>query len=167
MLFLMKVSFICFISASSSWKINWDSTFFNLPVIELSVYLEKMTSINCDKLLQKALSLIQQQRRKILTPIGGITVVKSLTIPKLNHLFIPLPNPKQDVISSLIRSLFKFIWKSKCDKVKREIVTLDYQKNGFKMVNITNFMTSLKCSWIKKLSHGYKPWMNFFFINKC
>lgn len=125
-----------------------------------------MTSLNYNKQLPKVFSLIQQWRRRILTPIGRITVVKSLIIPKLNHLFILLPNPIQDVILSLSKSLYEFIWNSKCDKVKREIVTLDYLKGGLKMVNISNFMASLKCLWIKKLTQGYKPWMDFFFINK-
>lgn len=64
-------------------------------------------------------------------------------------------------MSSLIKSLFKFIWKSKCDKVRREIITLDFLKGGLKMVNIANFMASIKCSWIKKLTQGYKHWMDF------
>lgn len=59
--------------------------------------------------------------------------------------------PKQNVISSLIKSLFEFIWKSKCDKVKKEIVTL-VLKGGLEMVNISNFMASFKYSWIKKLT---------------
>lgn len=93
---------------------------------------------------------------------GRITVVKSMIISKLYHLFISLPNPKQDVISFLIKSLFEFIWKSKCDKVKKEIVTLGYLKGGLTMVNISSFMAALKCSWIKKLTQGYKPGMDFF-----
>lgn len=46
--------------------------------------------------------------------------------------------PKQDAILSLIRGLFEFIWKSKCDKVKREVVSFDFLKGGLKMVNIAN-----------------------------
>lgn len=146
----------------SRWKLDWGFTSFNLLGIEFSVDLDKMTSINYNKQLPKVFSLIQQCWRRILTPIGRITVVKSFIIPKLNLLFISLPNPKQDVISSLIKSQFEYILKSKCDKVNREIGTLDYLKGGLKMVNISNFIASLQCSWIKKLTQGYKPWMNFF-----
>lgn len=148
----------------SRWKLDWGSTSFNLLGIEFSVDLDKMTSLNYNKQLPKVFSLIQQWKRRILTPIGRITVVKSLIIPKLNHLFISLPNPMQDVILSLSKSLFELIWNSKCNKVKREIVTLDYLKGGLKMINISNFMASLKCSWIKTLTQGYKPWMDFFFF---
>lgn len=31
------------------------------------------------------------------------------------------------------------------------------------MVDINNFITSLKCSWIKRLTKAHKPWMDFLF----
>ena len=130
--------------------------------IEFSVDLDKITSLNYDHQIPKVFSLIEQWKRRILTPIGRITVVKSLIIPKLNHLFISLPNPKQEVVTSLIKKLFEFIWKSRCDKVKREIVTQNFLKGGLKMVNIHNFIASLKCTWIKKLTQCHKPWMDIF-----
>lgn len=42
-------------------------------------------------------------------------------------------------------------------KLRDKFVSLDYLKGGFKTINIINFMTSLKCSRIKKLTQGYKP----------
>jgi hypothetical protein len=84
-------------------------------------------------------------------------------LPKLNHLFISLPTPTKEKISSLCKDIFEFIWKSKCDKVKRSIVTQDYQSGGLKMVNIDNFITSLKCSWVKRLvTTNDKPWLDIF-----
>jgi hypothetical protein len=43
-------------------------------------------------------ALIEQWKRRILTPIGRTTVIKTLLIPKLNHLFISLPTPKKETI---------------------------------------------------------------------
>ena len=51
---------------------------------------------------------------------------------------------------SLCRNIFQFIWKSNCNKVKRQIVTQDFLKGGLKMLDINNFTASLKCTWIKK-----------------
>lgn len=31
------------------------------------------------------------------------------------------------------------------------------------MVDINNFITALKCSWIKRLTKSYKPWMDIFY----
>lgn len=58
--------------------------------------------------------------------------------------------------------MFVFVWKSKCDKVKRVVVSQDYLSGGLKMVNVDFFIKSLKCSWIKKLTKNNKPWLDIF-----
>ena len=83
-------------------------------------------------------------------------------LSKLNHLFISLPTPKHEIIASLCEDVFEFIWKAKCDKVKRVVVTKDYYCGVLKMVNIDNFIKSLKCSWIKKFTASNQPWKDIF-----
>ena len=51
-----------------------------------------------------------------------------------------------------------FLWMSKRNKAKRQIVTQVALKGGLKMLDIYNFVCSLKCSWIKRLILNYKPW---------
>lgn len=84
--------------------------------------------------------MIQQWKRRILTPLGRVTVVKTLLLPKLNHLFIYLSSPDKEIISSLNNLFYEFIWSSKMDKVKRQQVTQDYLKGGIKMLDIINFL---------------------------
>lgn len=145
------------------WKLNWGCTTFNLLGIEFCVELDKITELNYNIQLPKILSLIQQWNRRVLTPVGRVTVAKTLILPKLNHLFISLPTPDKAFLSSLNTAIFNFIWKSKGDKVKRKIVTQDYTKGGLKMLDVHNFVSSLKCLWIKRLTLKHKPWMDIFF----
>ena len=35
-------------------------------------------------------------------------------------------------------------------------------KGGLKMLDINNFIASLTCTWIKKLTNGDKPWIEIF-----
>lgn len=84
-------------------------------------------------------------------------MTKTLMLPKLNHLFISLPTPNEAFLSSFNRAIFKFLWKSKVDKVKRQIVIQDYTKGGLRMLDVYNFVYSLKCSWIKSLTLKPKP----------
>ena len=114
--------------------------------------------MNFNDVLTKIKSFIQQWNRRILTPIGRITVFKTLILSKLNHLFLSLPTPKNEIIASLCKDIFEFIWKAKCDKVKRVVVTQDYYCWGLKMVK------SLKCSWIKKLRTSNQPWKDIFLV---
>ena len=95
---------------------------------------------------------MSKRKRRILSPIGRITVVKTLIIQKLNHLFISLPTPTKNVISSLTKDIFEFIWKCRSEKIKRSLVTQDYLSGGLKMINIDHFITALKSSWIKRLT---------------
>lgn len=79
-------------------------------------------------------------------------------MPKLNHLFKSPPTPDKAFLSSLNTAIFDLIWTSKGDKVKRQCVNQDYTKGGFKMLDVHNFVSSLKCSWIKRLTLEHKPW---------
>ena len=63
-------------------------------------------------LIPKVIALIQQWRRRFLTPIGRITVIKTLLIPKLNHLFISIPNPKKEIVSLLYKAMFESSYKT-------------------------------------------------------
>lgn len=112
------------------WKLEWGCTKFNLLGIEFSVELEKIVSLNYSVQIPKIKALIQQWKRRILTPFGRVTVVKTLLLPKLNHLFISLPSPDKEIISSLTNLFYEFIWNSKIDKVKRQLITQDYLKGG-------------------------------------
>jgi hypothetical protein len=58
---------------------------------------------------------------QILTPIGKITITKSLIISKLNHLFLTIPSPKENIINQLVSKIYSFIWDNKPDKIKREV----------------------------------------------
>lgn len=57
--------------------------------------LDRIKDFNYNIQLPKITAMIQQWKRRILTPIGRDTVAKSLIVQHLNHLFISLPNPYQ------------------------------------------------------------------------
>ena len=45
-----------------------------------------------------------------LTPFGRLTVIKTLPIPKINHLILALPNPSEEVIKSFENDLYNFFY---------------------------------------------------------
>ena len=47
--------------------------------------------------------------------------------------------------------MYDFIWDSKPAKIKRDILTMDYEKGGLKMIDLEIFMKSLKIGWIKRM----------------
>ena len=86
-----------------------------------------------------------------LTPYGRNTVLKSLLLPKLNHLFSALPRPPDLVIDKFQKECFKFIWRNKPDKVKRDTIMLCPEHGGFKVPNIRKVISSQKLKWIQRL----------------
>ena len=47
--------------------------------------------------------------------------------------------------------MYDFLWDSKPAKIKREILTMDYEKGGLKMIDLETFIKSLKICWIKRM----------------
>ena len=71
-----------------SAKLDWGSSEFNLLGIDFSVDLERIPQMNYTKALDKARKTMKNWNTRLLTPIGRITVIKSLLLSKFTHLFI-------------------------------------------------------------------------------
>ena len=94
-------------------------------------------------------------KKRFLTPIGRVTVIKTLLIPKLNHLFISKPNPKMEIISLSCKAMFEFLWNSKVYKVRKQ----DCFSGSLKMVDINSCIISLTCT-----CNSNKPWLDMFLL---
>ena len=110
--------------------------------------------LNYDKKLVKLKTILNNWSKRYLTPIGKITVVKSLLISQFNHFFISLPNPSENFMKTLNNILFNFVWNNKPDKIKREIIIKNYEEGGLKMLHLKSFISALKLSWIRKILRG-------------
>lgn len=124
---------------SVSWKVVWIgskkysnhklcqeielmwTTNFKLLGIQYDVDLSKIIRMNYDKKLVKIKSTVEQWKKRNLTPIGKVTLIKSLIISQLNHLFISLPTPEISFLTNLNNILFNFLWNSNVDKIKRKL----------------------------------------------
>ena len=92
--------------------------------------------------------------KRSLTVLGRITVVKSLLVSKLNYLFLSSPNPTEEIMKNIDRSLHTFIWEGKPDKISRNQLSQPYGLGGAKMINIHLHAQSLKMSWMRRLFNG-------------
>ena len=88
--------------------------------------------------------------RRELTPLGRITVVKSLLLPLLTHLFIYLPNPADNVLQKINKMFSNFVWQGP-NKIKGNVVVKTYEQGGLKLTDISEYMKSLKLSWLRKM----------------
>ena len=115
------------------WKLSWGKTNFKLLGINFHINLDEIQRINFTDKIQKIKSLIQLLKRRYLTPLGKITVIKTLSLPILNHLFISIPNPNDQITEEINDVLFEFLWKGPA-KIKYNVIIKQYCEGGLKMV---------------------------------
>ena len=90
-----------------------------------------MEDLNYNMVMEAASNLVHHWPRRNLTVLGRITVVKSLLIPKFNHLILSIPNPTKAFLKRLQKMIYEFVWKKKKDKISRDQLSNDYADGGF------------------------------------
>ena len=99
--------------------LKWTTT-FKLLGIFFDVDLTNIPKINYVKKLVKIKNIINHWKKRLL---GRISIIKSLLISQLNHLFISLPMPSVNYLKNLIEILFHYLWNIKVDRIKRKQIT--------------------------------------------
>ena len=141
--------------------LTWGVTEFDLLGVTFAVDLDKMIDLNCSNIVNKVEKELKKWKRRYLTPIGKITVLKTLILPKFNHIFMFIPNPKIILIKELNNMFYKFIWEDKPDKIIRKQLTRGYIQGGLKMLDLTWFIKGLKISWVCWLyKNTCAPWIH-------
>ena len=125
-------------------------TAFKLLGINFHIEFEQMQQINFKEKIQKIRSLIKLWNRQYLTPLGKITVIKTLLLPILNHLFISIPNPAKQTIKELNNIFFDFLWNGPA-KIKQNVVIKQYWEGGLQMINLKAFIDSMKLTWLRRV----------------
>ena len=127
-------------------KIEWVSGNFSVLGIIFNTQLDDLWVINTRKRLEDINRLLAQWKKRHLTLIGKITVIKTLAISKLVHIFNTLPNPPKDFTISLERIFFKFIWNGKPDKIKRKNMKKLYKDGRLTSSLLDSFQKGKKFS---------------------
>ena len=71
------------------YKLNWISEgYFRYLGIDFSVELSQMVDHNYQEKINEIKRQMAVWRKRTLTSLGRVTIVKSLFIPKLNYLFL-------------------------------------------------------------------------------
>ena len=133
---------------NTNYKFEWGATDFSFLGREFSVEITKIPEMNYSNVVSKIDKLLTGWKRRCLTPIGKVTVIKNLAISKLNHIIMACPLGRMEYIKQLENKFFVFLWGDKPDRVKRINITQSYQKGGLKMINLDFFVKAMKSTWI-------------------
>ena len=137
------------------YKMNWVGVnHFNYLGVTLCTDLNAIVNVNYTTTMQAITKQIHHWSKRFLTVLGRIVVVKSLLVPKLNHLVLSLPSPDNNVISELNSTFHHFIWGGKIDRISRNQMALPCNKGGTGMVQLESFIKALKITWIRRILKG-------------
>ena len=98
--------------------------------LHFSVNIDEIEKLNYTPKLKEIGNTLQIWFKQILTPIGKITITKSLIISKLNHLFLTIPSPKENIVNQLVSKIYSFNWDNKPDKIKGEVLSQNCDMGG-------------------------------------
>ena len=137
-------------------NLKW-SRKFKLLGIDFDNNLENMQDNFIDK-TKRIEKMLFSWSYRYLTPIGKVTIVKTLGLSKLSHVALVIPNPNKDMIKNLNTSFFKFIWNKGSEKVSREDAKLPLKNGGLGMPDILKFWTAFKFSWFRRILTSDSFW---------
>jgi len=115
--------------------------------IIFDVDLKKMVELNFKNKIASLQSVIQFWKRRYLTPLGKIIIVKTLLRPLLTYLFISLPSPGSNILKQIQNCFNNFIWDGP-NKIKHNILIKSYEDGGLNMIDVYSFEKSMKLTWI-------------------
>ena len=93
-----------------------------------------------------------------LTLFGKVMIIKALGVSSLIYSTSNINVPK-DIIRNVKGRLFRFIWKNKRDKIRRERLHQDYDKGGLRMTDIETMIKALRLAWTPRLlREGHPNW---------
>jgi len=134
------------------YKMNWvGDQYFSYLGVTLCTNLNDIVNVNYNTTMQAIAKQIHHWSKRFLTVLGRIVVVKTLLLPKLNHLVLSLPTPDDSFISDINSKFYHFIWGGKTDRISRNQMALASNRGGTSMVQFESFAKALKITWIRRL----------------
>ena len=132
-------------------KFEWNPTSFRVLGIMFSTNIDDIIKLNYGHKLRDVQNLLATWSKRNLTPLGKVTVIKTLAMSKLIHLFANLPDPSPGFLGELSRSFYKFLWDGKKSKLSKSYVCANYGEGGLRMLDVYSFLAALKISWLKRI----------------
>ena len=137
---------------------------FRLLGVGFTTDSHDLFKLNFQPKLETLIRILRVWSQRDLTPLGKITIVKTLGLSQFIFLLSVLPKPPDTFIQEVESLIYTFIWNKKPDKIKRKTLIGDYNEGGLRMLHLQSIITGLKCAWIKRLlnSENNGKWKCFF-----
>lgn len=132
------------------FDLDWDQKPIKILGVTFTPEVFDVWQHNAPEILQKVENILAVWSKRKLTLQGKITIIKSVALSKFVHLFLSLPNPPDNLIQTLNKMLYKFLWNSGPDRIKRKVIVKNLSKGGLRMIKIDKFIHALKITWLRR-----------------
>ena len=114
--------------------------------------------LNFEKKLEDLQKILNSWKRRKLTLLGRINIVKTLGLSKLiyNASVLPLP---EEFAKQVDKITFDFVWEGKPHKIKKATLIGEKSDGGLKMIEFDSINKALKASWVRRFNNDAdSPW---------
>jgi len=132
-------------------KIQWVEKTTRVLGIQIAKDKSILLAENFGVILDKIQARLNGWKRRKLSIMGKINIIKCLGISQVIFLLTMLPSPNPELLKNLERILYEFIWNGKADRIRRTTLIGDLDLGGINMINISSLNKALKISWVKRL----------------
>ena len=150
------------IKYSQHLDIDWNPSKFKILGIWFTNDLRDCVSLNFREKFLEVKNLYKIWLKRQITPLGRVAILKSLILSKLVYLWILLPNPPDNQIDELQKSIFRFVWGNKNDRINRNASVQNIENGGIGIPDVRQYIKSLKLTWIRKLNNSNHKWKILF-----
>ena len=139
--------------------ISWPKNPIKILGIYMSYNEQENNKHNFEDKIKKCKQILNMWQTRNLTLIGRIQIIKTFIMSQFSYVtsVITIPDTYLKEINNLI---FKFIWKNKKDKIKRNQMHSNIDKGGLKVPDIFSIVRTSRVTWIKRYitleNHGWK-----------
>ena len=113
---------------------------------------EHANKLNFEEKVRRLETIFNSWRRRNLTLIGKIKIVKTLGLSKLTLYSTSVLGIPEHLAKRINRLTFNFIREGKTAKIKKEMIIAERKHGGLKMMDFEITDKALKISWIKRLN---------------
>ncbi len=131
--------------------VEWKTGYFEVLGIILDSKGRNITDLNIAKVQESMDATIERWKKRNLTLLGKITVLKSLILSKLVYPLSIIKIPNDEFIDELERKLLAFVWDDKKPKISSNILVQPAQKGGLNYPKLKYFILAQKFTWINRL----------------
>ena len=125
--------------------------------IHFDLTLSKMY-VNYEKAIESIRKEINSWKFRFLTIFGKVTVIKTMCIPKLNHIAVVVPNPSCTHLRSLELELKQFIARNNPNVVDEKTRKMAVKEGGFGVPNVNTFWESIRMFWLRRSIGSESTW---------